>query len=173
MGIYIAPCVGCPIKEGCEQREAFRQRARGIGASSIRFKCDLLAHALRIGRRITILQPIGVEVSGRWEPERSIVRAVVKATINGLSPRYEFSCVIDRGEIERAQQNYPTCTDTVEDDDIERFRFRRYQKPSRIQAFLDEPDWVLCELGTMRHPDAVCDGEKGSCWCGAGGLIFP
>lgn len=174
MGVYIAPCAGCPVKNGCTQREIFRQRARGLGASSVRFRCNLVANALRVGRRITILQPIGVEVSGQYEPEISIRRAVVRATINGLSARYDFSCVIDKGEIERAQRYYPNCAEEWTPEDIERRRYRRYQKPSRIQTFLDEPDWLQCPHGTMHAPDSVCDGGKGpQCWCGRGDLPIP
>lgn len=156
----IEPCHGCPIRDGCETREIFRKKARGMGAVSVRFRCSVLAAALRRGRRITLSMPFEKEASGSWgaDPDWRIVKHAVAATITGQdSSGTKFRAVVDPGQ-------------GVED----RFRFLRYRRHTRIIRFLDEPDMGFCINGELLR-DGKCDTSHNYCICNenaalAGGL---
>lgn len=49
MSVYLKPCTGCPLRDGCEQRDDFRKRVRGLGLRSATFNCDRLKAAIAPG----------------------------------------------------------------------------------------------------------------------------
>lgn len=147
----INPCHGCPLREGCEQREEFRQRTRGLGARSVRFRCDKLERALYPGRRIMIGTP---RMVGEWEPDLRVQSTAVPATITGFHDD-KFTCVIDPGHV-RGQIDGDGCEAPPED----KYRFRKYMRAQRIIHFLDEPDMPICEYGRVLR-NGVCDFPKG------------
>lgn len=159
---YIAPCHDCPLKQGCEQRDVFRQRAKGLNAASIKFRCDRLAAELRPGRRIELADAV-VAISwgsGNYSyDDGGPIRKDVPATITGARGT-KFTCVIDPGHV----------SDNPDDHnegarDTSALRFRRYQRHARIRRFLDEPDAALCENGRVMRGDD-CDRPKDApCYC--------
>jgi hypothetical protein len=146
----INPCHACPLRNGCEEKKAIQAKASGTGARSISYDCDKLEKELRIGRRIlienVILSP------GDYEMEYSRSWFKVKATITGRSGYYRFACVVDPGQITEEM--------TVEGIDINKIRFRRTMRHTRIVGFLDEPDAILCACGNVQI-DGLCDTPGG------------
>jgi hypothetical protein len=55
--VRINPCHGCPLKKGCDLYDEFRQRAAGIGARSVTFRCQRVVEKIRPGTRITMSMP--------------------------------------------------------------------------------------------------------------------
>lgn len=154
MSVAIHPCRGCPLRDGCEQREVFRKKVGGLGLVSARFRCDRLAAEVRMGRRIVIQQPIpGADNGDRYYPT---TYRDVKATISAVDPRYRFSCIVDPGQINADEVSNP--------DKLDRYRFRKRMSHQRIRAFLDEPDGVFCEQGNLRRGDG-CDRLDSDCMC--------
>lgn len=163
MAVYIRPCVGCPLREGCDLRADFRRKVHGLGLRSATFNCSILEAELRPGRRIIVLQPIAVYVGcDAYEGEqRDIVRVEVPATI--LSAKADvFSCVVDR---EALLKETEALNHAEEIDKIDTFRFRKAMRVARIVRFLDEPDANLCKAGRPtwphlngcdRRPEEVC-----------------
>lgn len=154
MSVYLKPCTGCPLREGCKQRDEFRRRVKGLGLRSATFNCDHLKKAITPGTRILVSHPIRVEISGsEWTgPEYDIVRKDLPATITG-SDRDEFSCVIDRDALLAA-----VAAEEGEDTDkVDTYRFRKTMKARRIVKFLHEPRRKLCACGKVRLPDGSCD----------------
>lgn len=153
---YIAPCHDCPLKQGCEQRDEFRRRAKGMGAASIKFRCPRLAAELRPGRRVELASVI-VGITPGYYPDDGdhAVRRDVPATITGALGN-KFTCVIDPGHISENPDDHRA-------RDVSALRFRRSQRYARIRRFLDEPDMPVCKNrrvmrngGCDRHKDEPC-----------------
>lgn len=152
MSVYLKPCTGCPLRNGCEQRDDFRKRVAGLGLRSATFNCDRLRKAITPGTRILVNHPISVETSGYCgEPYTDVVRVEVPATIV-TSDRDEFSCVIDRDALLAAIDEHEADADKV---DI--YRFRKTMKARRIVKFLDEPRRAICPCGNPRLAGGACD----------------
>lgn len=135
--MFIKPCHRCPLKDGCEQREVFRTKARGTGALSIAFKCQRLEKELRVGRRIIIKHPFLGDDERYGEYEQKIHQLQVKASIQTVH-KTKFTALIDEG------QNV-----------TEKFRRRRTMGHARIVNFLDEPDAPTTNIGNDHRPDIV------------------
>ena len=115
--------------------KAYGALPKAIRAQSLRVACSgELVRELRKGRRVIITHPV-IYFNEEWSSrERKIYRVQVKATIRHVWPlRYEFLAVIDAGE-----------SGLVAGD---RKRFRKKQKHTRIERFLDEPDREICGCG--------------------------
>lgn len=160
MAVRINPCHGCPLREGCEQRDEFRRRVRGLGLRSATFRCQKLDDALRQGRRIMVATPRIRDCGSGYYPDHRVEMVAVPATITG-SRDGEFTCVIDPGHV-YGQMSY-------EGDEIppdEKYRFRRKQRASRIIRFLDEPDMEVCKDGGRVQRNGACDRPPGEiCYC--------
>lgn len=155
----IVPCHACPIREGCEQREVFRAKARGLGAASVKFRCPVLAKRLRPGARITVKVP--TVTFGGWrhyteEPIERIGSVLAPATVTTVKADHSFACVIDPGHIDGEM--------VAEGKDPNAMRFRKTRTHTRIVAFLDEPPLPVCDNGNVRR-NGVCDNRDGRCWC--------
>lgn len=154
MSVYLKPCTGCPLRKGCEQRDDFRRRVKGLGLRSATLNCDKLKKAIAPGTRILVPHPIRVEIGGsEWSgPEYVVIRKDLPATIVG-SGLDEFSCVIDRDALLAA-----VAAEEGEDaDKVDTYRFRKTMKARRIVKFLDEPRRNLCACGKVRLLDGSCD----------------
>lgn len=151
MGVRITPCYRCPLRDGCPQREVYRQKASGLGAISIWFKCKILADRLKPGTRIKIPHPYVAMAYGWDGSEHDVYRtAPMPATIL-TSDGYRFSAVIDKDQ-------------TDENDDPVANRFRRMMPAYKIVEFLDEPPRKICEQGNLLLEDGTCDTSSG-CSC--------
>lgn len=152
MAVYLRPCNGCPLRNGCEQRDDFRKRVAGLGLRSATFDCERLKLALAPGTRITVNHPITVETSGYFgEPCHDVVRVELPATILG-SGRDEFHCVIDRDALLAAIDEHEADAERADT-----YRFRKTMSHRRIVRFLDEPRRSFCECGRPRLLDGTCD----------------
>jgi hypothetical protein len=155
MSVHLKPCTGCPLRNGCEQRDEFRRRVAGLGLRSATFNCDRLKTAMAPGTRIIVSHPVKVEMGGSYYegPQFDVIRKDLPATITG-SGRDEFSCVIDRDALLAA-----IAAEEGEDaDKVDTYRFRKTMKARRIVRFLDEPPRPLCiTCGNVRLPDGRCD----------------
>ena len=153
MGVRITPCYRCPLRDGCQQREIYRQKASGTGAVSIRFKCKILADRLIPGVRVKIPHPVGMTGYDPYGGEHTFFRSFpLPATILS-SDGYNFSAVIDKDQ-------------TDEEGEPLKNRFRRKMPAYRIVEFLDEPPRKICEQGNMLLEDGTCDTSSG-CGCKA------
>lgn len=156
------PCHGCPVRAGCEQREVFRAKARGLGARSITFRCPRLDKELRQGRRILVMTPRMKEHvrSTAYEPDFRVEMVAVPATITG-SHDGEFTCVIDPGHV------YGRLNGNLEESPPDdKYRFRRKMRAARIIRFLDEPDMEVCKNGARVMRGGVCDRlPDEACYC--------
>jgi len=162
MSVRINPCFGCPLRVGCEQRADFAKRVRGLGLRSATFNCERLAAALTMGTRIEIAAPVRDYRYGGSEDhgfEYSITRFNVPATITTQNPT-TFACTIDREPLKTAMEK---CGDG--ETDVDRVRFRKTMRHSRIVRFLDEPKRTFCEFGNVRKPEGGCDARNGECGC--------
>lgn len=158
----IFPCCRCPLREGCEQRAAFRAKVSGLGLQSAGFRCHRLKAEIRVGRRIVIMQPYLMDENEYSAYERTIHRLEVKATITKTYNKYCFVCTVDPGQ-------HPE--DQIEsDEDVKTARFRRKQTHHRIVRFLDEPDATVCEAGNVQR-DGACDNREG-CLCAEQRALF-
>jgi hypothetical protein len=156
---HISPCFRCPIREGCEHKASLVKRCARLGAVSIKFRCDILRAAMRVGRRIEISVP-HVVVTSNYESEgysRNGSR-LISATITAVLPNYKFRCTVD-----------PHCHDDEEGErEWEKMRFRRYKPHYRIIRFLEEPDLKVCESGNVQRDgkcDFLPDSPDAICWC--------
>lgn len=143
MSVRIVPCYRCPIRDGCQQRDEFRRKARGIGAASIRFECQRLADAIKPGTRIEIDQPYLDEDGNGFVSQVCYER--MPATITHSDGR-RFACTVDEHEwIENPK-----------------YRFRRMAPAHRVIRFLDEPERKLCPLcGSVILLGGRCDTPDG------------
>lgn len=163
MSVYLKPCTGCPIREGCEQRDEFRRRVAGLGLRSATFNCDRLKKAIAPGTRILVSHPITVEGSGDgyYGPTTEIVREDLPATITS-SGVDEFSCVIDRDALVAAIEEQ----EGEGLDKVDTYRFRKTMKARRIVKFLDEPRRITCDGGRWLLPSGSCDKRPDEdCFC--------
>lgn len=153
----IKPCHGCPFREGCELRDEFRARARGVGASSITFRCGRLADLLRPGSRVVITAPVIGTTYGYDEKEHEVCvdRLQVKATVTKLDGQGRFACVVDPGQL----------IDEEGEPVADKYRFRKLAPVSRIKRLLDEPAFPICEGGNVVRDDKCDTRESGDCWC--------
>lgn len=158
----IKPCRLCPIRVGCEKKEAFKKSVRGLGLRSATFRCDILASELRKGRRIQIIQPFATYGTG-WDGEETtrIQRKTMSATITKVYPDHQFTCTVDKADFDSVSDVAIDAEKSA--DDWMKKRFRRRQPHIRIVAFLDEPDQTVCENGNV-GPVGGCD-TLGDCWC--------
>lgn len=157
MAVYLKPCTGCPLRHGCEQREDFRRRVRGLGLRSATFNCEKLAGALQLGTRVVIRHPIAVEYDTGYGSfgEYKIVHVEVPATITG-NGRAEFSCVVDRDALLASTRERDG-----DDSKIDIYRFRKTMPARRIVRFLNEPRRRLCtQCGNAKLPNGTCDGRR-------------
>lgn len=163
MSVRINPCFGCPLRVGCDQRAEFSRRVRGLGLRSATFNCDRLAEALTMGTRIEISAPVrDYRLSPTSEDhgfEYEITRFLVPATITTKNPT-TFACTIDREPLKAAMDK---CGDR--ETNVDRVRFRKTMRHSRIVRFLDEPKRTFCNLGNVRRPDGGCEARDGECGC--------
>lgn len=150
----IHPCRLCPLRNGCDLREQYRRRVRGLGAASVRFSCPKLAAEIRGGRRIAINVPRTGE--NRWGEPSRVSSKQVYATITSAHADHSFGCIVDPGQIDE--------DDVYDGVDPNKIRFRRIQKHHRIVRFLDEPDGAFCGLGALMR-DGKCDTMDGGCTC--------
>jgi hypothetical protein len=157
MSVRINPCHGCPLREGCDQRDEFRRKVRGLGLRSATFRCQRLDDGLRKGRRIMISTPQMRDRGSSYNPDYCVEMVAVPATITS-SYDGMFTCVIDPGHVYgRVFEDAPA------GEDVDKYRFRRRMKAQRIIKFLDEPDMALCDTGRVvrngqcdRTADEVC-----------------
>lgn len=162
MSVYLKPCTGCPLRDGCEQRDDFRKRVRGLGLRSATFNCDRLKAAIAPGTRIVISHPITVEMGGGYYsgPQYDILREDLPATIvsSGVD---DFSCVIDRSALAEAIE----LNEAEGADKIDTYRFRKTMPARRIVRFLDEPKRRICGCGKVVLPGGGCDKKsEEDCW---------
>lgn len=156
MSVHIKPCHGCPLGKGCQLRNEFRSKVRGLGLRSASFACPILDEKLRPGTRIEIAIPVfgpdsygdGYHFAGRHN---------VKATILG-SHNGSFSCVVDPEHQEFMVDNGAE----IRNPDL--IRFRKTQKHTRIVRWLDEPMREKCECGALKLPDGTCDNPNRDQW---------
>lgn len=154
MSVYLKPCTGCPLRDGCEQRDEFRRRVKGLGLRSATFRCSILQAAIAPGTRILVSHPITVETGGDhyYSPQFEVIREDLPATITS-SDCDEFSCVIDRDALVAAIELH----EGEGLDKVDTYRFRKTMKARRIVKFLHEPRRNLCACGKVRLPDGSCD----------------
>jgi hypothetical protein len=158
----IKPCRLCPIRAGCEKKEAFKKSVRGLGLRAATFRCDILASELRKGRRIQISQPFLTYETG-WDNGETtrIQRETMSATITNVYPDHQFTCTVDKADFDIVSD---MAIDAEKDvNEWMKKRFRRRQPHIRIVAFLDEPDQKVCENGNV-GPFGGCD-TLGDCLC--------
>lgn len=160
MAVRINPCFGCPLRSGCDQREDFAKRVRGLGLRSATFNCAKLTGALSVGTRIEIAAPIR-DYGTSMDPgyEFAITRVVLPATIHSTDGS-RFACVIDREAMQAAMDRH-----SDGETSVDAVRFRRTMRHSRIVRFLDEPRRKLCEFGNVITPDGKCDSRNSECGC--------
>lgn len=154
MAVYLKPCTGCPLRVGCDQRDEFRRRVKGLGLRSATFRCSILQTAIAPGTRILVSHPITVETGGDYGhgPQFDVIREDLPATITS-SDCDEFSCVIDRDALVAAIALH----EGEGLDKVDTYRFRKTMKARRIVRFLDEPKRVQCDGFRWRLPSGDCD----------------
>lgn len=159
MSVRINPCHGCPLREGCEQRDEFRRKVSGLGLRSATFRCQRLDDGLRKGRRVMITTPKMRDRGSLWEPHYTTEHVPVPATITG-SHDGMFTCVIDPGRV------YGSVVDgEASTDGADKYRFRRRMRAQRIIRFLDEPDMAVCDLGRPMRGDQCDRTSDEPCYC--------
>jgi len=165
VSVYLKPCTGCPLRNGCEQRDEFRKRVSGLGLRSATFNCERLAKAIQAGTRILVSHPIRVETGGSYEgPEYRIIRADFSATITN-SDRDKFSCVIDRDALVEAIDDQGG----EDSEKVDTYRFRKKMLARRVVRFLDEPKRHICGCGNPVLPSGECDKRSNEdCWAAGG-----
>jgi len=159
MAVRLNPCFGCALKEGCAEREAWRKRVAGLGLRSATFRCAKLGAELRPGRRIEISTVYTANVHSQYSDHDTydMGRKDVRATITYVDANGDFTCTIDPGQISEEEVTAGT--------DINKIRFRRKMRPSRIKRFLFGPDWDVCKGGGHVILDGKCDGADRLCQC--------
>lgn len=163
MAVRINPCFGCPLRVGCDLRADYAKRVRGLDLRSATFNCEKLYVSLAAGTRIEIAAPVRdyrvTPTSDDHGFEFEITRFNVPATITG-GKLYQFTCVVDREPLKAAMEK---CGDF--ETDVDRVRFRKTMKHSRIVRFLDEPKRPRCDFGNPITPEGKCDVRDGVCDC--------
>lgn len=160
MSVRLNPCYGCPIVRGqdrnaCTLRNEFRAKIAGLGLRSATFNCPRLAEKLKPSTRIKVSHPI-IDYSGNGYSEYELARHDLPATITTADGN-SFSCVIDRDAFLEAIDG-----DKEQEATVDKYRFRKTMKHSRIVAFLDEPPREICSGSNVVNPDTlVCDRRPG------------
>lgn len=134
---YLAPCHGCPFRHGCQQRDDFKARTKGLGARQVRFACPVLDRELRPGRRIIMrarfMSPDenlwGDEVMAFWNGE-------VPATITAMREDYKFSSIIDQDAL--TAEEWAAVKERAHQPEL--IHRRKAATHRRIVRLLDEPD---------------------------------
>lgn len=171
MSVRINPCFGCPLGKDCEQKAAFKSRVTGLGLRSATFRCAKLSDALSAGTRIEIAAPVrdyieyGSHNEGDFGFEYQITRVLVPATIIAKHD-HEFACIVDRQPLLDAMRKHGDA-----ETDVDKVRFRKYMRHSRIVRFLDEPKVKMCAFGNPILPDGRHDVREGECNCGSSNLV--
>jgi hypothetical protein len=165
----ITPCYRCPLREGCERRAELAKRCAGLGAVSIKFRCDILKAALRIGRRVLIQAPRIVNSvgsiygdGGPYEERNGSFQ--VKATITAVYDNHRFRSTVDPDSF--GDPDEPEIAEHCCGSD--KIRFRKCQPHYRILRFLEEPDMPVCRNSNVQRAgtcDWLRDGDAGGCWC--------
>jgi len=158
MSVRLNPCFGCPIYRGqkrdaCTTRNEYRAKIAGLGLRSATFNCPTLAERLKPGTRVQIMHPIFHD--GDWDGG-SVSQEKVPATIHRQHLN-EFACVVDR---------QPLLELMLEEDaaKVDKVRFRKFMRHSRIVKFLDEPPREICSGGNPVDPNTLsCDRKPGDC----------
>lgn len=164
----ITPCYRCPLREGCGRRAELAKRCAGLGAVSIKFRCDILKAALRVGRRILIQAPrIVGYLGGEATYEERDGSFEVKATITAVYDNYRFRSTVDPDSFgDPDEPDEPMVAESCSGSD--KIRFRKRQAHYRIIRFLDEPDLPVCKNSNVQR-NGKCDWLKDalseSCWC--------
>lgn len=157
MAVHLKPCHGCPIPEKVgdkrclEKRAEMRAKVSGLGLTSAKFKCDILAEYFSPGTRLTINTPI-LLCGGYHDDGYRTSHVEVKATVLGFY-RDRFQCVVDRSEMVRAQEH----DESDNSKDPAAYMYRKPLLPSRVIRFLDEPKGDLCAGGNVVVADGKCD----------------
>ncbi len=158
MSVRINPCYGCPIRNGCKQRDDFKQKVAGLGLRSATFNCARLSDRLAPGTRIVVNVPIFGEED--YYGEVAVGRQEVPATICTHKGN-DFSCIIDLEAMKVLEED-----GYLKDGaDPNKIRFRKTMKHSRIVRFLDEPKRSICMFGNPILPSGKCDTREGNCSC--------
>lgn len=144
----INPCHGCPLKKECDLHLDFRQRAKGVGARTVSFRCGRIVEMIPPGTRITMSMSWLDEDGGGWGPV--IRQGAMKATVLTIEDDATFAAVMDRDE-------------DISDD---KFRFRKKKHVRNIIEFLDEPPATICKRGNVMLDENTCDHSNDQpCWC--------
>jgi hypothetical protein len=158
MAVHLKPCHGCPIpqkikdKRCLEKRAEMRAKVSGLGLTSAKFNCDILAGHFAPGTRLTINTPV-LRSRGRYDDDGYWTAHVeVKATVLGFY-RNRFQCVVDHDEMVRAQEQDQSGTAK----DPREYMYRKPMLPARVIRFLDEPKGDLCIGGNVVVSDGKCD----------------
>lgn len=166
---HIAPCTRCPLSAGCEHRDELRKKARGLGARSVRFNCDILKAEVRRGRRIVIMAPVVQDIRIYDYDDRFdhpyFGKIEVNATIANVRPDYSFQAVIDAGQLPTDGVVDGEYHEELTPEQVNARRFRRMQPHIRIIRFLDEPDRKVCALDNLMLPAGGCETRYGECQC--------
>lgn len=64
--MYVKPCRNCPHREGCEIKAAKLASLRGLGLTSVNFKCAKRLSELQPGQRIEFRMGDGYDRNGDW-----------------------------------------------------------------------------------------------------------
>jgi len=126
------------------------------------FNCTKLDAALAKGTRIEIDVPIRTPTDYAYE--YNIVKIPMPATII-VSKGNKFACVIDRDAMAQAIEDYAD-VDEEKEHDVDKFRFRKFMRHSKIKRFLDEPKSTICSIGKVKLKSGACDRKPGEeCDC--------
>ena len=164
MGVRINPCHGCPLREGCDQRDEFRKRVSGLGLRSATFRCAKLAEALRPGRRVMVPTPeMRVQQVYPGDFDCRIEMVAVPATVTASDDAGGFSGVIDPGHV----YGRPEEVTGEPSAPADKYRFRKKMRSARIIRILDEPDRKICEQGRVMVGDQCDKPADEICHCEA------
>lgn len=162
MAVYLKPCHGCPIprktddKRCLERRDEMRKKVSGLGLTSAKFDCKILADHFHQGRRITINTPYMKNASSYWDDGYVVAYAEVPATVIGFH-QGKFQCAVDLEAMKYVHEELNVAENSK---DASAFVYRKPMPPSRVVRFLDEPNRELCKGGNVPINDGKCDRES-------------
>ncbi len=64
--MYVRPCRNCPHREGCDIKASKLESLRGLGLTSVNFKCDKRLSELQPGQRIEFVMGDGAGHGEDW-----------------------------------------------------------------------------------------------------------
>jgi len=149
-------CRHCVLeRQPCERRETVRTSIKGLGLTSVAFRCAARAPLFRAGQRVSVTWPVYPD---DWQYEdgyslESWPATVVQPTQKG------FVIQVD---------DVPSDHETPAREYIKNDHLFCNVRPSRL-APLDEPDRVLC--GRCGNPQAR-DGSVPGCYADDDGSIY-